>query len=104
MTVDKERVRALVIDALRSVMGHRTDAQQLALGDEESVYGVAGVLDSLELVNLVIELEQRLEDEFSAVVTLADDRAVSQKQSPFRSVPSLVDLLVSRLDEVAGGR
>jgi acyl carrier protein len=102
--VDKEKVRALVLDALESVLGHRPGAQQLAPGDETPVYGAAGMLDSLELVNLVIELEQRLEDEFSAVVTLADERAVSQKQSPFRSVPSLVDLLVSRLDEVARAR
>jgi acyl carrier protein len=102
--IDREQVRSIVVDALQSVIQQRPAAQRLVPGDQTQVYGAGGMLDSLELVNLVIELEQRLEEQFSAVVTLADERAVSQQQSPFRSVPSLVDLVVSRLDEAARDR
>ena len=103
MTPDVETVRAMVVEALTEVNDQRPAASRFAPDADTVVYGAGGVLDSLELVNLVIALEQRLEEQCGAVVTLADERAVSQKHSPFRSVPSLVAFVVSRLNERAAG-
>jgi acyl carrier protein len=97
-----ETVRSIVLEALDAVNQQRPVASRFVPEGGTLLYGAGGVLDSLELVNLVIELEQRLDEQLGAVVTLADERAVSQQRSPFRSVPSLVDFVVSRLTEHAG--
>ena len=57
------------------------------------------VLDSLGLVNLIVSVEQNIEDEFHVVITIADDRALSQKHSPFRTVESLAEYIEILLKE-----
>ncbi|NJN98474.1 MAG: hypothetical protein HC875_32500 [Anaerolineales bacterium] len=63
------------------------------LNEETRLIGREAVLDSMGLVNLIIEVEQRLEDEHDVTVVLADERAMSQKNSPFRSVQTLADYI-----------
>ena len=55
------------------------------------LFGPGGALDSLGLVSMVVALEQALESRYGVVVTLADQRAMSQERSPFRSVEALAD-------------
>jgi len=45
-------------------------------------------------VTAVLEIEQRLADQHDFVVVLADERAMSQKHSPFRSVGALTDYVL----------
>ena len=63
------------------------------------LYGSKGQLDSLGLINLIVAVEQNIEDEFEVSVTLADERAMSQKHSPFRTVGSLADYIGMLLEE-----
>lgn len=51
--------------------------------------GQNAALDSMGLVTLIVEVEQRLEETCGLVLVLADERAMSQKNSPFRTVQSL---------------
>jgi acyl carrier protein len=53
------------------------------------LYGGSGVLDSLALVSLITDLEERVSDEFGEDIVLADEKAMSQRTSPFRNVESL---------------
>lgn len=71
----------------------------LNLGELAPLYGDTGVLDSLGLVSLVIAVEEGVQRELGAVVTLADERAVSQHASPFRSVGTLVRYVEAQLAE-----
>ena len=54
------------------------------------LFGDNGILDSIGIVMLVTELEEVIEEELSIELTLADDRAMSQKTSPFRNVETLI--------------
>ena len=56
-------------------------------------FGTNGNLDSLGLINLIVAVEQNIEDEFDITITLADEKAMSQKHSPFRTVESLVNYI-----------
>jgi acyl carrier protein len=52
-------------------------------------------LDSLGLVTLILNIEDKLSEKFGLNITLADDRAMSQKNSPFRSTESLTEYIYS---------
>jgi acyl carrier protein len=65
--------------------------------EETALLGDGGLLDSLGLVNLLVDVEQALEDETGAVVTIGDDRAVSASHSPFRTVGTLADYALDLL-------
>jgi acyl carrier protein len=58
------------------------------------------VLDSLGLVRVIAELEDEIYDHTNKSITLADEKAMSQKASPFRSVASLSDYISTLLHEV----
>ena len=51
------------------------------------------------LVLLATEIEEKISDVFGVNITLADERAVSQKTSPFRSVKTLVKYVETIVDE-----
>ncbi len=59
--------------------------------------GAGGAVDSLGLVRLVMTVERRVEDDFGLAVSLTDEKAMSQRNSPFRSVGALADYVASCL-------
>lgn len=65
-----------------------------SLTEATRLIGEGAVLDSLGLVTAVLEIEQRLADQHDVVLVLADERAMSQKHSPFRSVGALADYVL----------
>lgn len=64
---------------------------QLLLNPEPStrLYGANAGLDSLGLVVFITELEEAIDDTYGVELTLADEKAMSQTVSPFRSISSL---------------
>lgn len=54
-------------------------------------------LDSLSLVSLIVDIEARVEDAFATEVVLASEKAMSMKNSPYRSVASLTDFVIEEL-------
>ena len=57
-------------------------------------------LDSLGLVNLLVIIEQNIEDEFDVSIAIADERAMSQKHSPFRTIGTLAEYIYMLLKEI----
>jgi acyl carrier protein len=56
---------------------------------DTELFGEGGLLDSVGLVSLVVAVEQKLEDELGLQVGLADERALSQRSSPYRTISTL---------------
>lgn len=82
---------ALVARSVREV----ADREQVTLPDELSpetaLFGKGGVFDSLGLVSLVLAVEEAVRDEHGVSVSLADERAMSQARSPFRTIGALAE-------------
>jgi acyl carrier protein len=64
---------------------------------ETSIAGGESSIDSLSLVTLVVGLETKIEKTFNKKILLADEKAMSTRNSPFRSMGSLVDFIAERL-------
>lgn len=65
------------------------------LGKEPSapLFAAGGPLDSLGLVNLIADLEGRVEAEFGQWVNLADEALFELEDSPFQSVGQLAEYI-----------
>ena len=74
-----------------------------ALADTEKeatrLFGSGSKLDSFELVNLVLDVEQEISSRFGVSISLMDERAMSQKTSPFRTIQSLVNFIGTLIGE-----
>jgi acyl carrier protein len=76
-----------------------SDAPEPLVSAEESIlFGRGSSLDSLGLVSLIVDVERLFEEEHGVVLTLADDKAMSQKASPFRTVETLADYIGTLLN------
>lgn len=97
--IDREAISKIVFDALVEFR-EQSDGNPLIANDiSETLFGKGGSLDSLGLVNLITMIEERMDDEHSVVLTLADDKAMSREKSPFRSVGNLIDYLCEIVKE-----
>lgn len=68
------------------------------VSDNTPLFGGEDGIDSLSLVRLIVDIEQRVDEEFSKSVSLADERAMSAKRSPYRSAGSLADFVTQHLN------
>ena len=69
--------------------------------EETVIVGPGAVVDSIGVVSLIVDIEQRLEMEHEISVTLANDRAMSQRNSPFRTPAVLADHILTTMREAA---
>jgi acyl carrier protein len=69
------------------------------LTEETVLVGKDAVLDSLGVVSLVVEVEQRIEGEHDVSITLANDKAMSARNSPFRTIGVLTDHVMATVAE-----
>jgi len=68
--------------------------------DEETVIvGPDAVLDSIGVVSLIVDIEQRLQMDHDIAVTLASEKAMSQKNSPFRTVGVLATHIIESIEQ-----
>ena len=95
------KVIELIYDSIDEHNEIANTSKILAKSLDTVLFGRDGNLDSLGLVSLIVAVEERVKDEFGADISVADDRAMSQTQSPFRTVGTLADY-VSELVKEAG--
>lgn len=96
-------VLQLVLNALSQINAGRAPDLQIPLSLESRLFGSNSHLDSLELVNLILDVEEQVSQTFSTPIMLMDERALSQERSPFRSVDNLTDYIVQLLEEQRHG-
>ncbi len=58
-----------------------------------------GGLDSLGLVRFIVLVEERIDDQTDIELTIASEKAMSRKTSPFRTLRSLAEFIEECLQE-----
>ena len=91
MKIDRETLVKLITEILEVVLAEQDEPVPAQIDANTVLVGHDAVIKSLGLVTVIVELEQRLEEDHDLYVTLADERAVSRKHSPFRTIGTLAD-------------
>jgi acyl carrier protein len=100
--VNRSEIANLVMESLGEILSERYAEEEFEVPPvDESTYliGRRAVLDSLGLVTMIVNIEQKLSDGNGISVTIADERAMSQEKSPFRTVQTLSDYVSLLVDE-----
>ena len=92
-----------VVDAINSAVDDLNEildpAERLGKSPKEALLGKDARLDSLGLVNLIVLVEEKIQQQFGVGITLVDERAMSQSKSPFRTLGSLAEFVEEQLNE-----
>jgi D-alanine--poly(phosphoribitol) ligase subunit 2 len=90
----ENQVEQILFEAIEEINEQLPSNQKINADRSTQLFGNEGVLDSLTLVKLIVAAEQNVQDKLNIAITLADERAMSQKNSPFKSVESLANYIV----------
>jgi acyl carrier protein len=101
---DPENIIAAIYRAVDWINGELPPDRQLIKMSGTRLLGAESILDSMHLVSLIIAIEREVEDAFGVALTLADERALSMKESPFRSIQSLADYIGILMIDARNGR
>lgn len=96
MAID-EKVTGLIFNVVDEINQQLPKDNQLKKSTDTIIFGKSGVLDSLGLVNFIVSTEQKIEEELGTTISLTDEKAMSQKNSPFKSIGTLADYIISIL-------
>ncbi len=88
-SLSENEIRTLILDAMSQLNLAREENQQLEISDQSPIFGGSSSLDSLGLVALAMDVEEAFADR-GFNLSLSDEKAMSQRNSPFRDVPALV--------------
>ena len=99
----KERVIQAIFNAVDEINQQFPKEDRLEKSIDAVLFGQSAKLDSLGLVNLIVTTEQKIEEEFDTTITLANEKAMSQKNSPFRTIETLAGYIFLLLEESANG-
>jgi D-alanine--poly(phosphoribitol) ligase subunit 2 len=100
---EPEIVTSLVIKAFQEVCD-TMDIQGIDTPNAGTVlYGAGGCLKSLALVNLISVIEEKVYDQYNQDIVLANEKALSQARSPFNTIESLSQYVVTMLQEKSHG-
>jgi acyl carrier protein len=97
--MDREIALNVVIGCLREAVEQFGTGAGAEINADTVIVGQGAVLDSIGVVSLIVDIEQRLEDEHDVSVTLASEKAMSQRNSPFRTAGVLAEHVCSVIAE-----
>ncbi|MEY3000610.1 MAG: hypothetical protein RL648_824 [Verrucomicrobiota bacterium] len=97
--ITPQAVEALIKEAVESLCEDLSRAAPADLSASTPLLGIGSGFDSMTVVHLIADLEQRLEEIFGKVWILADERALSRSRSPFRTIGSLTSHIIDSSDE-----
>lgn len=99
---EPSEIQSLIYQAIDDLNAQREPDRQVSKSPDTLLFGREANLDSLDLVNLIVGVEEKLADRYGAALTLADERAMSRKRSPFRTVATLAEYVCELLEAPDG--
>jgi acyl carrier protein len=93
----KDDLQSLILHVVDEVREQQQMDLEAAVGADTKLFGEGGLFDSMGLVPLVVAVEQAIAEQLGKSVQLADEKALSQKSSPYRTVASLAAYAAAQL-------
>ena len=100
--MEKDEIRKIIFNAIDLLNQARDEEDKIPINHDTLLFGTNGYLDSMGLVSLLIDIEESLQNE-GLDVSLSDERAMSERNSPFRDVPALTEYIAKLISKNTEG-
>jgi acyl carrier protein len=91
------QIREIIIDAMRMQSDTLDRPLTQLLSPDTALIGENSELDSMSLVLLIVDVEQQIELRLGQKISLVNERAMSARSSPFRSISSMANYAMKLL-------
>jgi acyl carrier protein len=95
----QERVQEVVYRAIDSLNSQLATGDTLEKSPDAPLYGGSSSLESLDFVTLIMEVEEKVREEFGVDLTITNENLLSKEKSPFSTVGNLTKYLANLLND-----
>lgn len=95
----RAEINEMVLATFMQVFNDSDKTIDIEPNADTPIMGSDSPFDSVDLVTFIVALEQTLEDDHNVSITLADDRALGQAVSPFKSIGTISDYIEMLVNE-----
>ena len=99
MQASPKDIESVILSCASTVMADLPENERKQLDGGSDLYGGSSPFDSMNLVSLIVDLEEKLRAKFGKPLTLTDERALSQPVNPFSKVQTLTQYVHTLLNE-----
>jgi D-alanine--poly(phosphoribitol) ligase subunit 2 len=100
--INRDQVTECVLSAIENLNDQLPEEQHVEKSATAKLFGQDAPLDSLGLVNLIVAVEEQIADDLDLELTLANEKAMSRRTSPFQSADKLIDFIEELIKEEQG--
>lgn len=94
-----KEIKDIIIEQIETYNEELEDKVDTSKGEDTILFGAEGVLDSITFVNLIVDIEHAVQDEYGKKILIVSAKAMSQKNSPFKTIGSLAEYIKQLLGE-----
>lgn len=90
-----ENIKELIIKSVDDYL--ESESIEAVVTTDTVLFGAESTLDSIGLVNIIIDIESKLAN-LGYRISLTSDSAMSRRRSPFRTVGTLADFILEQIN------
>ena len=94
--MDLEKTKKVVIICLKSVL-KENNIKDITITEDTEIFGTTSIIDSLQLINLIVKIEEEVYEITGEEIIIVDDAAVIVGNSPFKTVQSLTYFVFGKI-------
>lgn len=94
----KNKIENIVFESIKDLNELLNDENKLDLNENEKLLDSEGKIDSIDIVNLVSIIEDKIFEEFGKSPIIVSERAFSRKDSPFKDVKTIIIYLTELME------
>ena len=84
-----DKIEQVILQQIKSFNETLSSPVDISKGTDTVLFGSEGVLESIDFVSLILDIEEALTETLEVEVSLMNEKALSEKNSPFRTVGTL---------------
>lgn len=94
----EEKIKNIVLESISELNEILDDEYKLELNENEKLLDSEGKIDSLDFVNLIGIIEDKIFEQFETSPSIVSEKAFSRKNSPFKDVSTITKYLVELME------
>lgn len=98
--MELEQIKIIIINSLKTILDENNDQKDIKIKDETEIFGQKSIIDSLQLINLIVKIEEEVYEEIGKEIIVVDDDAIIVGNSPFQTVQSLSSFVFGKVQDV----
>ncbi|OGT06651.1 MAG: acyl carrier protein [Gammaproteobacteria bacterium GWF2_41_13] len=95
----KDKITAIVVESVEELNATLDNEVDTTFAEKALLYGGNGMLDSIALVSLIVIVEEKIQDELGVDIILANEKAMSQRHSPFLTIGTLSNYIKTLVEK-----